>query len=151
MDTLPPPPPPKKIVPHNESLLNGFRSGVGNPQFWLTRTPADVSHALNGAITSLPPPCLYSTGATLPLPFYLPAYPCCSHLEHRVTMKRFVSHQFLNFRQSVGLLGRGSARRKASTNTGQHKHRINAHRHPCLESDPNPRYQCSSGRRHFMP
>jgi hypothetical protein len=31
----------------------------------------------------------------------------CSHLEHRATMKRFVSLQFLNVRQSVSLLGRG--------------------------------------------
>jgi hypothetical protein len=42
---------------------------------------------------------------------------CCSHLEHRASEKRFVSLQFLNLRQSVGLLGRGSARRKAATYT----------------------------------
>jgi hypothetical protein len=35
--------------------------------------------------------------------------------------------------------------------TQQHKHRINAHKHPCLEWDSNPRFQCSSGRRQFMP
>jgi hypothetical protein len=29
--------------------------------------------------------------------------------------------------------------------------RINAHKHPCLEWDSNPRYHCSSGRRRFMP
>jgi hypothetical protein len=34
-------------------------------------------------------------------------YSCCSHLEHRASAKRFVSLQFLNFRLSVGLLGRG--------------------------------------------
>jgi hypothetical protein len=34
-------------------------------------------------------------------------YSCCSHLEHRASLKRFVSFQFLNLRQSVGLLGRG--------------------------------------------
>jgi hypothetical protein len=33
----------------------------------------------------------------------------------------------------------------------QHKHRINAHRHPCLEWDSNPRSQCSSGRSRCMP
>jgi hypothetical protein len=32
---------------------------------------------------------------------------CCSHLEHRASVKRFISLQFLNLRQSVGLLGRG--------------------------------------------
>jgi hypothetical protein len=30
-------------------------------------------------------------------------------------------------------------------------HRINAHRHPYLEWDSNPRHQCSSWRRRFMP
>jgi hypothetical protein len=34
---------------------------------------------------------------------------CCSHLQHTASVKRFVSLQFLNLRQSVGLLGRGSA------------------------------------------
>jgi hypothetical protein len=33
---------------------------------------------------------------------------------------------------------------------GQHKHRINAHRHPCLEWDSNQLSQHSSGRRQFM-
>jgi hypothetical protein len=35
-------------------------------------------------------------------------------------------------------------------NTEQHKHRINAHRYPCLELDSNQRPQCSSKRRRFM-
>jgi hypothetical protein len=33
-------------------------------------------------------------------------YSCCTHLEHRASVKRFVSLQFLNVRHSVGLLGR---------------------------------------------
>jgi hypothetical protein len=41
--------------------------------------------------------------------------------------------------------------RKVATCTGQHKHRRNAHRHPCLEWDSNPCSQCSNRRRHFMP
>jgi hypothetical protein len=32
-----------------------------------------------------------------------------------------------------------------------HKQRMNVHRHPCLDWDPNPRPQSSSGRRRFMP
>jgi hypothetical protein len=32
-----------------------------------------------------------------------------------------------------------------------HKRRINADRHPCLEWDSNPRSQCLSVRRHFVP
>jgi hypothetical protein len=31
------------------------------------------------------------------------------------------------------------------------KYRINSHRHPYLEWDSNPRSQCSSRRRRFMP
>jgi hypothetical protein len=41
--------------------------------------------------------------------------------------------------------------RPLPTHTEQHKHRINAHRHPCLEWDSNPRSQLSSERRQFMP
>jgi hypothetical protein len=47
-------------------------------------------------------------------------YSCCSHLEHRASVKRFISLQFLNFRQLVGLLGRGispSQSRYLTTNT----------------------------------
>jgi hypothetical protein len=41
-------------------------------------------------------------------PFILPLlYSNCSLLEHRASVKRFVSLQFLNLRQTVGLLGRG--------------------------------------------
>jgi hypothetical protein len=32
---------------------------------------------------------------------------CCFHLEHRTSVKRFVSLHFLNLRQSAGLLGQG--------------------------------------------
>jgi hypothetical protein len=32
-------------------------------------------------------------------------YSCCSHMEHRASMKRFVSLQFFNLRHSVGLFG----------------------------------------------
>jgi hypothetical protein len=46
---------------------------------------------------------------------YLSIYPCCSQLEHRASVKRFVPLQFLNLSVSVGLLGRGSARRKVAT------------------------------------
>jgi hypothetical protein len=53
--------------------------------------------------------------------------------------------------QSVGLLGRGiSPSQSLYLHTEQHEHRINAHRHPCLEWDWNPRCQLSSERRQFM-
>jgi hypothetical protein len=56
--------------------------------------------------------------------------------------------QFLN---SIGLLGRGiSTSQGRYLHTEQYRHRINAHRYPCLEWDSNPRSQRSSKRRQFM-
>jgi hypothetical protein len=53
---------------------------------------------------------------------------------------------FLIFSQLVGLLGRGiSPSQGRYLHTDEHKHRTNAHRHPCLEWDSNPRSQRSSG------
>jgi hypothetical protein len=43
---------------------------------------------------------------------------CCSHLEHRASVKFFVSLQFINLRQSVGLLGR-----EISPTQGRYLHR----------------------------
>jgi hypothetical protein len=60
--------------------------------------------------------------------------------------------QFLDLLQSVGSLGRViSPSQGRDLHTGQHKLRINAHRHPCLKWDSIPRSQCSSDRRQFMP
>jgi hypothetical protein len=61
--------------------------------------------------------------------------------------------QFHNhFSQTVGLLGRGiSPSQGRYLHTGQHNHRINAHRHPCPVWDLNLRSQGSSERRQFMP
>jgi hypothetical protein len=67
-----------------------------------------------------------------------------------VDLGRFFS--FLIYTQSVELLGRGiSPSQGRYLHTQQQKHRINAHRHPCLVWDSNPRSQGSSGRRRFMP
>jgi hypothetical protein len=56
------------------------------------------------------------------LPFEQPSYiylcSCCSHLEHRASVKYFVSLQFLNFRQLVGLPGQG-----LSPSQGHYLHR----------------------------
>jgi hypothetical protein len=41
--------------------------------------------------------------------------------------------------------------RPLPAHTGVHKHRINAHRLPCFKCDSNPRPQCLSGRRLFVP
>jgi hypothetical protein len=57
-----------------------------------------------------------------------------------------------SFSQSVGFLGwRISSSQGSYLHIGQHNHRINAHRYPCLEWDSNPRSQRSSERRQFMP
>jgi hypothetical protein len=60
--------------------------------------------------------------------------------------------QFRNhFSQTVGLLGRLiSPSQCLYLNTGQHKHRINAHNYPCLEWESNPQSQRQSERRQFM-
>jgi hypothetical protein len=48
----------------------------------------------------------------------------CSHLEHRVSVKRFISLQCLNLRQSVGLLGKGIRRSQGRYLTQtQNKHK----------------------------
>jgi hypothetical protein len=57
-----------------------------------------------------------------------------------------------SYTQTVGHLGRGiSPSQGRYLHTGQHKHRINADRHPRLEWDSNPQSQCSNGTRQFMP
>jgi hypothetical protein len=61
-----------------------------------------------------------------------------------VDLSRFFS--LLIYTKSVKLLGRGiSPSQGRYLQTEQHKQRINAHRHPRLEWDSNPRSQCSSG------
>jgi hypothetical protein len=51
-------------------------------------------------------------------------YSCCSHLEHRASVKRFVSLQFINLRHSVGLLGRViSPRQGRYVTQTQNKHK----------------------------
>jgi hypothetical protein len=58
--------------------------------------------------------------------------------------------QFRNpINSQLDSLGGGSVRRYLHTE--QHKHRINADKHPCLEWDSIPRSQWSSGLRQFMP
>jgi hypothetical protein len=66
----------------------------------------------------------------------------CSHLEHRASVKRFVSLQFLNPKM-VGIPGQGMS--PSQGRYLQHKHGINADKHPCLELVSNPRSQRSTG------
>jgi hypothetical protein len=61
--------------------------------------------------------------------------------------------QFIDlFTQPVGHFGREiSPSQGRYLHTGQHRHRINSHRHPCLKWDSNLWSQRSSERRYFMP
>jgi hypothetical protein len=73
-------------------------------------------------------------------------YSCCSHLEQKTSLKRFVSLQFLKLRHSIENLGR-----VISTSKGRYLTQTqNKHRHPCLDKDSNPRSQRSSEQRQFM-
>jgi hypothetical protein len=67
--------------------------------------------------------------------FFLPSLrSCCSHLEHRASVKRFVSLQFLKLK-TVGRTpwtGDQSVA-KPLPYTGQHKHRIDVDKYLCLE------------------
>jgi hypothetical protein len=94
-----------------------------------------LPHPFECNVSNLPYP------LTLYYPIYL--YSCCSHLEHRASVKRFVSLQFLNLSHSVGLLGRVislSQVRYLYIKTEQN-----------LEWDLNPWSQCLSEQRQFMP
>jgi hypothetical protein len=57
-----------------------------------------------------------------------------------------------NFTQTVGLLGRViSPSQSRYLHTEQHKHRLNAHKHPCLEWDSNLRSKRPNEWRLFRP
>jgi hypothetical protein len=57
-----------------------------------------------------------------------------------------------SYRDAVGLLGRSiSPSQGRYIHTEQHKHSINAPRHPCPEWDSNPRSHRSNKRRQFSP
>jgi hypothetical protein len=70
-----------------------------------------------------------------------------------MALQPFGPGRFFNFlilTQLVGILGRGiSPSQRRYLHTEQRKHRINAHKHLCLEWDSNPRPQCSSGPRRY--
>jgi hypothetical protein len=74
--------------------------------------------------------------------------PCCSDLEHRVSVKRFVSLQFINpVHSRYDSLDGGSARLKAAAQHKQNKRRQTSMPQVGFE----PPSQCSTRRRQFMP
>jgi hypothetical protein len=60
---------------------------------------------------------------------YLSIYSWCSHMEHRACVKCFVSLQFLDLRQSVGLLGWG-----ISLTQGRYLHRTTQTLNKCRQT-----------------
>jgi hypothetical protein len=74
---------------------------------------------------------------------YLSIYPSI-HISIHLSIRLSI---YLSIYLSIG----ASAHRKIATYKGQHKHRIHAHRHSYLKWDSNPRSQCTSVRRQFMP
>jgi hypothetical protein len=80
---------------------------------------------------------------------YLSIYSCCSHLGHTASLKRFVSLQFLNLRQSAGIPRQG-----IRPTQGRYVYRTTSTeriRHLCLQRDSKSRSQSLSGRIYFMP
>jgi hypothetical protein len=63
----------------------------------------------------------------------------------------FVSLQFLNIKTADMASWTGDLSFTRPLPTQDNTNRINAHRHPCLEWNSNPRPQRSSDRRQFMP
>jgi hypothetical protein len=91
---------------------------------------------------------LYSTKKVTYLPTHPPTYlRLCSPL---LDLGRFFSFLIL---YTIGrLLGRGIGPSQGRyLHTGQHKPRINVHRHPCPEWDSNPGSQRSNEQRQFLP
>jgi hypothetical protein len=80
------------------------------------------------------------------------SYNYSSFINTSVSLQPFVGpwplFQFLNFYTVERGISPSPGR---YLHIAQHKHRINAHRHPSLKRDSNPRSQCLSGRRQFMP
>jgi hypothetical protein len=72
----------------------------------------------------------------------------CSHLEHGAYVKRFVSLQFLN-PKTIGRTPWTGDQPVARPLPIQDNTNIDIH--PCLKWDSNPRSQCSSEIRQFMP
>jgi hypothetical protein len=84
----------------------------------------------------------------------LSLFPVAPTLEHKASVKIFVSVQFLNPKTVDRTLLTGDQPvAKPLSYTGKHKHRINADRHPCLEWDSNhdPSFRASEDSSCFRP
>jgi hypothetical protein len=132
----------------NSNTLQLNLANLTWPRQWKMRTEKGLLNCttLNHYLATLTALVLIITPTISPFSFYF-FYSCCSHVEHRASVKRFDSLQFINLRQSAGLFGRG-----ISPSLGRYLIQTqNEHRHPCVEWDSNPPSQCSNGRTHFMP
>jgi hypothetical protein len=102
-------PEPDKLCTHPQTLSEYVQLQSSSPLLLsLWNLPSAITDTI--FIQFLPLPCVLHVPKSDPFFFFFFFfffYSCCSHLEHRASVKRFVSLQFLNLRQSVGLLGRG--------------------------------------------
>jgi hypothetical protein len=117
-------------------IKQGLSNGAWDHVTWQTLIDVSVDRAVQKPV-----------GSTIVcLPTYLP-----------MVLQPFVGpwrlFQFLNlFGQMVGLLRQAISQPQGRyLHTEQHKHRINARRHQCIQWDSNPRSQSSTERRQFMP
>jgi hypothetical protein len=100
----------------NSNTTNSFRNS-GRTGFWPRQGRANENYRFLYYVGKNE---VRTTNRKLVFFFFFFFYSCCSHFEYRAYVKRFVSLQFLNLKQSVGLLGRGispSQGRYLHTNT----------------------------------
>jgi hypothetical protein len=83
----------------------------------------------------------------------LSLYLCYSPLEHKSSVTRFVSLQFLNLRQSVRFPGHEISPTQNLLRTQDNTVTVSQckRKHPYFELDSNSRSQLSSRRNHFLP
>jgi hypothetical protein len=112
------------------------------------RISALLIRILHGFLNHFCPNLFELVAACQPASFHSNAWNLSMALQPLWTVTVFFN--FLFYTQSVGLLRRRTSPSQGLyPHTEQHEHRINAHRHLCLEWDSNPRPQCSSGRTRF--
>jgi hypothetical protein len=92
--------------------LRNLKSGQGPTNWRWTQLTLNYVQRISFVISGIKPLRSAARKLLLNAPYIIPTtsiylFPVASTSEHRASVKRFVSLQFLNLRQLVGLLGRG--------------------------------------------